>query len=505
MAHGQLRTFLRHLRGLVHPEGPGGPTDAQLLDRWVGQRDEAAFELLLWRHGPMVLGVCQRLLHQSQDVEDAFQATFLTLVRKAGAIQRREAVGSWLYKVAYRIALRARSGAGKRADHERIGIGEADVTAPAVAGWDDLRDVLDEEVHRLPECYRVPFVLCYLEGWTNEEAARRLGCPPGTILSRLSRARQRLRDRLTRRGLALSGAVLTTVLTENALSATVPAKMVESTIQAAIHFTAGTAATASALSPRAAALTEGVLRTMLLTKVKMVGALFLTASLLGVGTGALTYRTLAAGAPAPEDTREPAETMRVVSPYVRVPSQRDGVLVLVGTEIKKDETVPPELLVTLTSGGETTNYRRLRAGDKVEKGQLLGRIDDRLARDELASRKTKLTAAEADQQASLKTRDEAEQRYITLRELNRKQPGTVSTEDVRGGKLTWDRYLFEEIAKKAAVDAAKVDIRQAQTLVDMHEIRSPVRGILRTVNFHQGEAVKNLETVFVIRITEGRD
>jgi multidrug resistance efflux pump len=147
----------------------------------------------------------------------------------------------------------------------------------------------------------------------------------------------------------------------------------------------------------------------------------------------------------------------------------------------------------------------MRAGDKVEKGQLLGRIDDRLARDELASRKLKLTAAEADQQASVKTRDEAEQRYTTLIELNKKLNVAPAFEEVRAAKLTWDRYFFEEIAKKAAVDAAKVDIRQAQTLVDMHEIRSPVRGVIRSINFHPGEAVKNLETVFLLRITDGRD
>src|SRR5262249_1365227 len=161
-----------------------------LLQRWLARRDEAAFELLLWRHGPMVLALCRRLLRHAQDAEDAFQATFLTLVRKAGSIANREALAAWLYKVAYRVALRARAAAATRA---ALPITSMDLPAAEPAQdllWRDLRPVLDEEVSRLPARFRGPFVLCYLEGKTNEQAARELGCPLGTVLSRLSRGRE---------------------------------------------------------------------------------------------------------------------------------------------------------------------------------------------------------------------------------------------------------------------------------------------------------------------------
>ena len=192
MAAGQLRALLQHLRRIVGPQS-GGLTDAQLLDRFVDEHDEAAFEVLVWRHGPMVLSVCRRILRHEQDAEDAFQATFLTLVRKARSIGKRQAVAGWLYKVAYRIALEAKTLASKRHVHERQEAGtlEALANQPGTEStvWRDLRTVLDEEVNRLPEKYRTPLILCYFEGKTYEEAARELGCPKGTVSIRLMRAR----------------------------------------------------------------------------------------------------------------------------------------------------------------------------------------------------------------------------------------------------------------------------------------------------------------------------
>src|SRR5262249_27726737 len=161
--------------------------------------DEAAFEVLLWRHGPMILGVCRRVLDHDADVEDAFQATFLLLVRKAASIQRGASVAAWLYQTAYRVALRARQRSRKRTVTGRSQLVTSDPAEEVL--WRDVRPVLDDEINRLPEKYRVPFIRCYLEGCTNEEAAVEMGCPVGTIHSRLSWARERLRSRLTRRGL----------------------------------------------------------------------------------------------------------------------------------------------------------------------------------------------------------------------------------------------------------------------------------------------------------------
>src|SRR5262249_37665794 len=158
---------------------------AELLERFVADRDETAFELLVWRHERLVLGVCRRLLRDAHDAEDAFQATFLTLVRRAGSIGRGQALASWLYRVPHRIALRARAAGGRRAARETHG---ADLAA--VPGGDDprggaerrdLETLLEEEVGRLPEKYRGPVVLCYLEGKTYDEAGRQLGCSRGTV------------------------------------------------------------------------------------------------------------------------------------------------------------------------------------------------------------------------------------------------------------------------------------------------------------------------------------
>jgi RNA polymerase sigma factor (sigma-70 family) len=174
--------------------------DALLLERFLQTQDEAAFELLTWRHGAMVYGVCQRILRHAQDAEDAFQTTFLTLARKATSIGKRESIGGWLYRVALRIALRARAQRTHRARLEKplddVPVQDRSVDPVDVAAWHELCRLLDVELSRIPEKYRSAFVLCHLEGKTCEEAAEDLGCPRGTILSRLSRARERLQARL---------------------------------------------------------------------------------------------------------------------------------------------------------------------------------------------------------------------------------------------------------------------------------------------------------------------
>ena len=228
-----------------------------------------------------------------EDAEDAFQATFLTFVRKAPAIARRGSVASWLYKVAYRVALEARARRQKIAGRERSG-GEALAVQPSPnPGWEEWRPILDEELTRLPERFRRPFILCYLEGKTNEEAAQEIGCPPGTVFSRLSRGREMLRNRLVRRGVTLS--VLARC--EHAAESIPAASLVKTTLRAALLFAEGGVATGS-ISTQATALAEGVLRTMFVTKIKMAALLVLALGLLTAG-GVLTRDALNA-APQPE-------------------------------------------------------------------------------------------------------------------------------------------------------------------------------------------------------------
>jgi RNA polymerase sigma factor (sigma-70 family) len=293
MATEPLRTVLHHLRRLTNaPEA--GVSDAQLLERFLASRDEAAFELLVRRHERLVFNVCRRVLHDRNDIEDAFQATFLILVRKAGSIGRRDSVAAWLYRVAYRVALRARGGASRRSARERLGVDLPAMPAPSIdadraALWSDLRPLLDEEVNRLPEKYRIPIILCYLEGRTYEEAARHLGCSRGTVSTRLTRARELLRRRLVRRGLTVTGAWLAAVLGGQSAAAAVPAGLANTAVRSALSFAAGRAA--GLVSENVLTLTEGALHAMFLTKIKVAASV--VAAVVLLGTGLIGYQATA--------------------------------------------------------------------------------------------------------------------------------------------------------------------------------------------------------------------
>jgi RNA polymerase sigma factor (sigma-70 family) len=292
MAGGPLRSVVQYLRRFTGAADAAALSDGELLERFVEQHEEAAFEALLNRHGPLVLGVCRRVLHDAHEADDAFQATFLVLVRKAGSIGKRDSVGSWLYGVAYRTALKARTEAARRREHERKAVDMATAGPIGDMAWHELRPVLDEELNRLPEKYRAPVVLCYLEGRTNEEAARELGWTKGTVSGRLARARDLLRQRLTRRGLALSAGLFVTALAQQVALAAVPAPLAGSTLQAASLVAAGEWAAAGALSAPVAALTEGVLQAMLLTKLKTAAAVVLALCVVGTGAGVATRQVV---------------------------------------------------------------------------------------------------------------------------------------------------------------------------------------------------------------------
>ncbi len=244
-------------------------TDEQLLDRFVSERDAVAFEALVRRHGSMVLGVCRRLLQHPQDAEDAFQATFLVLVRKAASLGQRELLGNWLYGVAYRTALDARAAALRRRKREKqvSSMPEPEVHDHADE-WRDLRPFLDQELNRLPEKYRIPIVLCDLEGRTRRDVAEQLNLPVGTLSGRLTTAREMLAKRLTHRGLVLSGTAMIAALSPSAVSAAVSSPLVTSTVQAATAIAAGQAA-AGVVSVPVAALAEGVVKAMLIKKLKI--------------------------------------------------------------------------------------------------------------------------------------------------------------------------------------------------------------------------------------------
>jgi RNA polymerase sigma factor (sigma-70 family) len=304
------KSAVASLRQALFVRECGGLGDGELLGRFLAQRDEAAFAALVRRHGPMVLGVCRRVLGHAQDAEDAFQATFLVLVRNAASIRKQESVGNWLYGVAYRTALEARSAAARRHAAERqVKRMPEPTVGPAEVG-DDLRPILDAELSRLPDRYRAAVVLCDLEGRPRREAARVLGIPEGTLSSRLAAGRRRLAGRLARRGITLSAGALAAGLGLRTACAAVPAQLVQATVASALAFTAALPA-AAGTSATILALTERVVRAMLLTRVKLAFVLLLALAFLGTGAGMLWTGAAARepGAAAQEDgpAKGPAE------------------------------------------------------------------------------------------------------------------------------------------------------------------------------------------------------
>ncbi len=300
----RLDGITHSLRGLLAPRE--APTDLDLLDRFVRDRDGEAFAALVHRHGPMVLSVCRRVLRDSHGAEDAFQATFLVLARRAGSVRRNCPVpAAWLYGVAYRTALEARRAAAVRRAKERRAAEMRDAVTGPADGPPDLRDVLDRELERLPEAYRAAVVLCDLEGLPRRAAADRLGWPEGTLSGRLFRARAMLAGRLSRYGLSVSAGAVAAAARASDL---VPGALAESAVRSGLLVAAGRAVAVAAPGP-VATLTEGVMKAMFLTKLKALTAAVMVAGAV-LTTGVSGWRAGAAPQdqpPAGEPTRRPRD------------------------------------------------------------------------------------------------------------------------------------------------------------------------------------------------------
>ncbi|HEV3255859.1 MAG TPA: sigma-70 family RNA polymerase sigma factor [Gemmataceae bacterium] len=336
------------IRRLVSAQALRGLTDRHLLERFIAHKDEAAFAALAERHGAMVLAVAANVLHHPQDAEDVFQATFLVLARQAGSVRKRGSVGSWLHGVAYRLALKARTAAATRHRHESSTPVRAAVESADNLTWRELSGILHEELDCLPDKYRAPLVLCYLEGMTQDQAAEHLGLPKGTLKGRLERARLLLRGRLVRRGLA--PAVVLLADTHHPVCAAVPGLLASTTARAAAAFAAGRPAGVSA---QVACMTQGVLKTMFATKLRFVAALLLAIGLVAGATGVLASRGSSGGSPATEETPEkPRGEQRKEPPWGEaVGGWRMRVTTAAGTEYRRNTPLPLSLELQNDSGG----------------------------------------------------------------------------------------------------------------------------------------------------------
>ena len=292
--------LLRQIDDLFCNGTLAGLGDGQLLERYLARGDETAFEALVDRHGPMVLGLCRRMLRDPRDIEDAFQGTFLVLVRTGRAIRERNLVSTWLYRVAYRVARQVRSQAFRLRSCEVLDIAREAAVIPEVTDLHEIGPVLDQQLQRLPEKYRSPLVLCYLEGRTHEQAAALLRCPVGTVRSRLARGRELLKKRLTRRGFGPMTAILGAHrgLPSRLLTETVPPSLVSATVKMALGTGSVRAVQSSAASLSVLALTQGVFTTMRFAHLKWIGPALMATSLLTAGavavSGGAVRTTLAA-------------------------------------------------------------------------------------------------------------------------------------------------------------------------------------------------------------------
>jgi RND family efflux transporter MFP subunit len=435
MAERSLQQLLRHLRRVASPAG--GLSDAELLGRFADGRDEAAFEALVWRHGPLVYGVCRRLLGHTQDAEDAFQASFLILARKAGGLRRRGAVAPWLHRVAERVASRAR---GRNRASEPL---PPELAAPRVADvteGDELRRLLTDEVMRLPARYRSAVVLRYLEGRSTAEAASAIGCPQGTVLSRLAWARKRLRTRLAARGAALSAAVAVSAAGE---AGAVPAFWVSEAVGSAAAFAAGTR------SGRPAILAMEVLRAMIMTRLR-VGAV-MAIGVLAAGAGLLVPSVSPARTDSPEQPKQAAIELTAAPPRRH---SATGYLDFNGTT---EASATVDVRSRVTSPIVRVTFQ---PGARVRRGDLLFDLDPRTFEVEYQRAQAEVARAES------KVRN-AQWEYDRDRKLVEAKSGSESD-------ASHSRASFDDA--RAGLAVAKTGLERARLDLDATRITSPIDG-----------------------------
>jgi len=430
MPNGQTNRVLQHLNRVVLQEEIDALTDAELLVRFLSEQDEAAFEAVLHRHGPMVLNVCRRVLRHTHDAEDAFQATFLVLVRKAASIGQRELLANWLYGVAYRTALEAKSSKARRhAKETQVN----EMPQPEVRqedSWQEVEPCLDQELHRLPEKYRIPIVLCDLEGKTQKKAAVLLGWPEGTVSGRLFRAREMLAKRMARYGLAISAGTVAGALTQQSATARLPVPLMVSTVRAVGSVVGKQAMSAGVISAQVAALVEGVLKAMLMTKIKMGITILLVVGILGVGADWITHAAQAQ----PEAEVAGSDTPKAVPANQKPDGEKPA------KDKPSNEAMAAQVKIA------EANVEVARANVEVAKAQ----------------------AEEAGLVYAVAEREEKAQRELYVM-LSAQKGVSVSEQAALEAKVAYEKVKGQKEAKKVAHRVALARVKVAEALVKVAE------------------------------------
>jgi HlyD family secretion protein len=470
VAIGKNGAATRQLRTLFNLGTIRELTDGQLLERFAtggGEAAELAFAALVERHGAMVLRVCRSVLADPHDAQDAFQATFLVLVKKARGLWVRDSLGPWLHQVAYRTASCARLAAARRFRRERCAA-ESRKEARVEVHDDDLSRVLHEEIEQLPERFRAPLVLCDLEGSSHEQAARHLGWPVGTVKSRQARGRERLRDRLRRRGVAPQAATLAAALRPEGVRAIVDSTLVDSTIKAAIQFV--TARTM--IKGSAHALAQGVLNSMYLTQSLKMGSILLLLAATTSGVGLLAQKGTQVAPPPAGEKLTPARADEM--PVTTVKPGKLSVTVIERGSLESSENKDAYCLVE----GQTTIIMIKPEGTPVKKGDIVCTLDSASLKDLLVNQKITTKTAEANYENAKLTREVAEaavREYVegTLRQERSALSGVVAVAqsaiqkaEARLERARGARKRLSDILAAKGVSASATEVMAALDVED---------------------------------------
>jgi RND family efflux transporter MFP subunit len=448
--------------------GDGGIPDGELIDRFVRSRDEAAFELLVWRHERLVFGVCSRVLNDVHDAEEACQAVFLVLARKARSIGRRESLPAWLYKVAYRAALTARTARARLAQREVPLAAAGDLAQPDGADpveCQELRAVLDEEVSRLPEQFRTPTVLCYIAGKTVAQAAAHLGCPQGTVASRLARARERLRLRLVSRGLALPSGLTALILGAAAQASAFDAR-VHTTIRLVKQASGG------AVPATVAYLAERVVNAMFLRKflfgaaaTAMFAGLVLVGSVLVLQAAAQPLDD-AAQNPPHDPQRAPQPAKAAPAPAVQAARPDPPPFADFGGVLE-----PSGIADVASQIGGPISKVHVKEGVEVKRDDLLCEIDDVTAKLKVEEAMAELAHAEARHKLA----------SLDLERAKKLLPSNLIARE------EYEKMVSDAATTAASVRLAQVRVDAARQFLALTRIRAPIAGRVEQVHAAVGK------------------
>jgi RNA polymerase sigma factor (sigma-70 family) len=464
-----LNSVIRGAEALAVRDGVGARPDAELLRRFTADRDAAAFAVLVRRHGPLVWGVCRNLLPADADAEDAFQATFLALVRSAATVRNTEALGGWLHGVAYRVAMKARRAAARRRQRESAAAVPDRDTPVADAAWDELQAAVHEEVCKLPEKLRLPFVLCGLQGRPQKEAAKQLGWKVGTISARLTLARRRLLDRLARRGIPAAMAAGVAVLGVTSGKASVPSKLTAKVLAAA--------AQPDAVSPVILSLARGATQ-MYLTRTKILIASIIITGVLTTGIGTRALSTAEAQAPpadpSQQDLKRAIDFLRAnpssqdrweykFIPLDKPPTATEMKTILSTADHEGWEYCGSQELASEKRGGGATANLVFKK-PRMEKGPANNRASATAALLDLARKQEADRAKEEDVARKLAEEVKARNRALFERELSARgqaaQAEKAALEAERSHARALEAALVEKnkLAKEQAVQAEKAKL-----------------------------------------------